>query len=339
MNILRLLLVLSLFGFANCSAPEPNKVDTTQTSSEPDECKVPTDESEDGDDATDSETDTEDDGEDDENDTEDDGEDDDGEDDDGEDDEDEGANLFSASLLQDEVTYEKDIKPMVEANCAISGCHVAGAQAPVLETYDDNVAAAADSVAEVAAGRMPVGVAYDDDQKDLWQAWFDGGVEEGEPVDDNDDGDEGEDESDTDDGDDGEEDDGGDSDEEDEADCTVEDTTKTGKATELLNEEAVQACHDKGTLYDRNKKECSNVSTEISYACTREGIEQAFSNAGLDASSILDQSLGKSDSDKGEGFSIDQCGQVNGGLPVVVLVRVQEPPETPGLKVRVLVVD
>ena len=33
------------------------------------------------------------------------------------------------------LSYDVDIKPIFSKNCSVSGCHAAGAQLPVLETY------------------------------------------------------------------------------------------------------------------------------------------------------------------------------------------------------------
>jgi hypothetical protein len=42
-----------------------------------------------------------------------------------------GADPNAAAI---EYSYKKDIAPLLNTNCALSGCHVAGAQAPNLET-------------------------------------------------------------------------------------------------------------------------------------------------------------------------------------------------------------
>lgn len=42
----------------------------------------------------------------------------------------EGQNCETANL-----TYTTNIKVLVDKSCAVSGCHVSGAQTPVLETY------------------------------------------------------------------------------------------------------------------------------------------------------------------------------------------------------------
>lgn len=37
----------------------------------------------------------------------------------------------------DSLTYNDDIKVLINNNCAVSGCHVAGAQTPSLTTYSE----------------------------------------------------------------------------------------------------------------------------------------------------------------------------------------------------------
>lgn len=39
-------------------------------------------------------------------------------------------------ILPDIVTYSEHIQPVLNGNCAISGCHVSGTGLPVLNTYD-----------------------------------------------------------------------------------------------------------------------------------------------------------------------------------------------------------
>ncbi len=80
----------------------------------------------------------------------------------------------------DTVTFTQDIKPIISANCAISGCHVSGGQSPDL-TVDNNIKTQADGgriKARVidgpaympAAGRLP------DAQINIIQCWLDAGA-------------------------------------------------------------------------------------------------------------------------------------------------------------------
>jgi len=43
--------------------------------------------------------------------------------------------LDPTACKTDNLTYDVGIKPIFANNCSVSGCHVTGAQLPVLETY------------------------------------------------------------------------------------------------------------------------------------------------------------------------------------------------------------
>lgn len=233
------------------------------------------------------------------------------------------------TLLQD-VTYEKDIEPIVIATCALSGCHSAGAQSPPLATYAQNVEHAAASLVEINANTMPIGNPLSDAQKNLWAAWIDAGAIEGTPIE------AAPDDTDTD------ADADSDTDAEptaEDAECAVEDTTSQAEPDSIVvNQEAVDTCHAQGVIYDRNAKECGTALVDTSFDCDREGITKAFKDVGLNPKTILDLSLGDG-ADAGEGYQIDQCGETETGLPIVILVKTLEPPEVEGIKVRVIAVE
>src|SRR5690606_19537745 len=154
-----------------------------------------------------------------------------------------------------EVTFEKDIKPIVTASCALAGCHVAGAQAPVLETFDQNVENAESSLSEITKDEMPVGNPLDQAQKDLWEAWIAGGMVQGEAEDEEPAEDTESEDDDTD------------------TTCVTDSTTENPVSNEeLLNQKAVDACHEQGVIYDRNAKACGTAKIKTSYTCDRKGI-------------------------------------------------------------------
>lgn len=53
------------------------------------------------------------------------------------------------------VSYAAHIVPLMQTNCAFSGCHVAGGQPPELTTYEKVKEQAADVVRETQSGNMP----------------------------------------------------------------------------------------------------------------------------------------------------------------------------------------
>ena len=55
----------------------------------------------------------------------------------------------------DEVFFLTDIQPIIQTNCAISGCHASGGTSPELTSFEKVAARAADVVRETQSGHMP----------------------------------------------------------------------------------------------------------------------------------------------------------------------------------------
>jgi len=56
---------------------------------------------------------------------------------------------------QDGISFELNIEPIIQTNCAVSGCHVNGQQLPTLETYEQIAANAERVKARTSNGTMP----------------------------------------------------------------------------------------------------------------------------------------------------------------------------------------
>ena len=52
-------------------------------------------------------------------------------------------------------SFSQTVSPIIQANCAVSGCHVAGQQSPTLETYDQIASNATRVKARTSNGTMP----------------------------------------------------------------------------------------------------------------------------------------------------------------------------------------
>lgn len=64
--------------------------------------------------------------------------------------------LFAGSeACAEQLRFTTHIAPLIQTNCAISGCHVAGGQSPELSSYEQVKARAADVRQEVESGQMP----------------------------------------------------------------------------------------------------------------------------------------------------------------------------------------
>ena len=61
----------------------------------------------------------------------------------------------SAECPPEGVSYKETIEPIIQANCAISGCHITGQQSPVLQTYDQIAANARGIRSQTSSGIMP----------------------------------------------------------------------------------------------------------------------------------------------------------------------------------------
>jgi len=79
----------------------------------------------------------------------------------------------------DSLTYNSDTKAIFTNSCAVSGCHVAGAQSPSLETYSDVKAnlSGIEQRALVQKDMPPAGPLSSCDQKKLEQWIADGAPE------------------------------------------------------------------------------------------------------------------------------------------------------------------
>ena len=53
------------------------------------------------------------------------------------------------------ISFSEDIQPIINTNCAISGCHVSGTGLPSWETYENIAARGSDIVKMVSNGTMP----------------------------------------------------------------------------------------------------------------------------------------------------------------------------------------
>lgn len=243
-------------------------------------------------------------------------------------------------LLEETPGYNNSVKTIINGNCALSGCHVAGATSPDLTTFallKDEMDASKNRM-ENAANPMPPGSQLAAEQLAIYAAWVAAGGPENDvkptttdpvttpadPVDPVDPAN------------------------------TTEPATAPGclvrneSRTELnepdfeylLKAAEAKACHDQGKIYDRNTKACGSANLDLSW-CNRVGIIEKFSKLENKAGPVLDKALGAgtSETEIGDGFLIDQCGVEPNGAPVVIFIRLVKPPEVPGLKVRILALD
>jgi len=75
------------------------------------------------------------------------------------------------------VSYQNGIQSLLNTNCAISGCHVSGGQAPDLSAYASAKANAAQSASDINAGTMPFGGSpLSASDKALFKSWIDAGT-------------------------------------------------------------------------------------------------------------------------------------------------------------------
>lgn len=235
--------------------------------------------------------------------------------------------------------YNDSVKSIVNGSCAVAGCHVAGATSPDLTTFAllKEEMDASKTRMENAANPMPPGGQLAAAQLAIYAAWVAGGGLETDvnsavtdPV------------------------------------TTTPTTTPTpndpatpaAAASEclvrnesrtvldepdyeyLLKDIDAKACHAAGKIYDRNAKGCGTAALDLTW-CNRVGIIEKFAAYETKAGPVLDKALGKgtSETEIGDGFLIDQCGSEPNGTPIVSFIRLVKPPEVPGLKVRMLLVD
>lgn len=53
------------------------------------------------------------------------------------------------------LTFVTHIAPIIQTNCAVSGCHIAGGQPPALDSYEKVKAHGANVLQEIQSGNMP----------------------------------------------------------------------------------------------------------------------------------------------------------------------------------------
>lgn len=83
-------------------------------------------------------------------------------------------------------------------------------------------------------------------------------------------------------------------------------------------------CRDRGLFYDRRKETCLTDLKVGKYPCTHEGVIKAFSASGGQITQILERSLGspRVSGDKGEGYTLDQCGLGSSGRLYADLLKI-----------------
>jgi len=88
--------------------------------------------------------------------------------------------LYGEEMCPPEGTsFSQTIAPIVESNCAISGCHVNGQQLPTLETYEQISANSIRVKARTSNGTMPPpgsGLSLTLEEIDAIACWVDAGA-------------------------------------------------------------------------------------------------------------------------------------------------------------------
>ena len=77
-----------------------------------------------------------------------------------------------------EVSLTNDIIPIINADCAISGCHVAGGQFPNLTVKANIISSASRTRSETQSGEMPRGRTLSLAEKNLIKNWVDQGAKD-----------------------------------------------------------------------------------------------------------------------------------------------------------------
>lgn len=78
-------------------------------------------------------------------------------------------------------SFSQTVSPIIQANCAVSGCHVTGQQLPTLETYDQIASNANKIKTRTSNGTMPPSTAMSSltqQQIDDIACWVDAGAPE-----------------------------------------------------------------------------------------------------------------------------------------------------------------
>lgn len=102
-----------------------------------------------------------------------------------------------------------------------------------------------------------------------------------------------------------------------------DDPDKDEALLQELETAPVKACHESGFVFERRKLGCSTEwKLATSFECNRAGIREAFAATGYQIDAVLDAALGPEGyEDDGDGYSIDQCGETDGGGLVVHFVK------------------
>ncbi len=89
----------------------------------------------------------------------------------------EGCSITQSVTLKSGITYQSNIKNILDTNCAVSGCHVPGGAAPMsLQTFAVATSRAADIKSKVLANEMPKDrTPLSQELKDLIACWADDG--------------------------------------------------------------------------------------------------------------------------------------------------------------------
>lgn len=77
------------------------------------------------------------------------------------------------------VSFAQTVQPIIQTNCAISGCHVNGQQRPTLETYEQIAANAERVMIRTSNGTMPPsssGKTLTPEEIDAIACWVSGGA-------------------------------------------------------------------------------------------------------------------------------------------------------------------
>lgn len=78
------------------------------------------------------------------------------------------------------VSFSETIQPIINANCAVSGCHVTGTGLPSWESYDNISNNAVNIARRTALGEMPPvgsGKSLTSEEVELIQCWVNSGAE------------------------------------------------------------------------------------------------------------------------------------------------------------------
>ena len=78
-------------------------------------------------------------------------------------------------------SFSETIDPIINSNCAVSGCHVNGQQLPTLETYEQISVNSAKIKSRTSNGTMPPpssGLSLTSDQIEAIACWIDSGAQD-----------------------------------------------------------------------------------------------------------------------------------------------------------------